>query len=116
MAADPIVSPAASAVAAGLVSGLVGAVLVQFGITWSLLAWAACGCVVGLSWSPAVGRIRAGVLFIAASLLSAKAGAYFSPTDINTAQGIAAGFGVFFHPLVTALAEALPAAVKRRIQ
>jgi hypothetical protein len=116
MAADPVVSPAASAVAVGLSSGLVGAVLVQFGITWPLLAWAACGCVVGLSWSPAVGRIRAGVLFIAASLLSAKAGAYFSPSDINAAQGIAACLGVFLHPIATALAKALPAAVERRVQ
>ena len=116
MAADPIVSPAASAVAVGLTSGLFGAILVQMGLTWPLLVWAASGCVVGLSWAPPVGRIRAALLFVVAALLSAKGGVYFFPSDVNAAQGVAALLGIFFHLLVQVIGAALPEAVKRRLQ
>lgn len=116
--AEPV-SPAASAVAAGLTSGLVGAILVPLGLTWPLVLWGACGCVVGLSWAPAVGRMRSAALFGAASLLSAKGGAVASAVmwsaSVDAAQGAAAVLGIVFHPALTALVGALPAFIQKRL-
>lgn len=116
--AEPV-SPTASAIAAGLSSGLVGAMLIPLGITWPLVAWGALGCIVGLSWAPAVGRLRAGALFAAAAMLSAKGGAVASAlwwaASVDVAQGLAAVFGVVFHPLLTAVVGALPAIVAKRL-
>lgn len=109
--AEPV-SPAASAIAAGLSSGLVGALLIPLGLTWPLVLWGGLGCVVGLSWAPAVGRVRAAAMFGAASLLSAKGGAVASSlmwsASVDAAQGAAALLGVVFHPLLTNLVGKLP--------
>ena len=111
--AEPV-SPAASAVAAGVSSGLLGALFVPLGLTWPLVLWASLGCVVGLSWAPKVGRLRAASLFGAAALLSAlfgKIGAAHFGGGIDLAQGLAAVLGIVFHPLLTAVVDKLPGAV-----
>jgi hypothetical protein len=117
--AEPVVSPAASAAAAGLSSGLIGALLVPLGLTWPLLLWAGLGCIVGLSWAPAVGRLRASALFGASAMLSAKGGAVASAlwwaASVDAAQGSAAVLGIVFHPLLTALVGALPAIISKRL-
>lgn len=78
--------------------------LVPLGLTWPLVLWGSMGCIVGLSWAPAVGRVRAGALFAAASMLSAKGGAiaayWWWSSSVDAAQGTAALLGVVFHPAV----------------
>ena len=107
-----------SAAALGLSSGMVGAILLSLGISWPLLLWGVVGCVVGLSWAPAVGRIRAGALFFAAAMLSAKGGALMAAHMFSgsheTAQGLAAAMGIVFHPALTATVNALPAIIAKR--
>lgn len=113
--AEPITP---SAAAAGLSSGIVGAVLVGLGITWPAVIWGVCGCIVGLSWAPATGRLRAFALFGAASLLSAKAGAvgallWFAGSD-NVAGGLAAASGIIFHPSLAVVVNKLPDIITKR--
>lgn len=104
--------------ALALASGMAGAILVGLGISWALLTWGALGCIVGLSWAPKVGRARALSLFSASALLSAKGGAvlavFWLHTGVDAAQGIAAGLGILFHPLLTAIVTHLPAAIAKR--
>ena len=101
-----------SAAALGLSSGMVGAILLSLGISWPLLLWGVVGCVVGLSWAPAVGRIRAGALFLSAAMASAKGGAvvsfYYFNGSHDMAQGLAVGIGIVFHPGLTFIIKEAP--------
>jgi len=110
---------AAWAVAAGLVS----AFLASIGVSWPTLFFATLGSLVGSGFAPTAGRLRAVAMFPASSMLSAKAGivaaAYVGSIGAMTgealAQAAAGAIGVLFHPLVLALARALPAAASARI-
>ena len=109
---------ASSAAAVAIASGTTGAILVALGITWPLLLWGCVGCIVGLSYAPTTGRVRAFALFGAASLLSAKGGAVgaiWAQYGQEAAQGIAAALGIVFHPLLAAIVAKLPEAVSRRL-
>jgi hypothetical protein len=110
---------ATTAVSLGIASGTAGAVLVGLGLSWPVLIWGSVGCIVGLSWAPATGRWRALSLFGAASLLSAKAGTmgavlWFAASP-EYAQGMSAGVGMVFHPLLSAVVAKIPEAVSRRL-
>lgn len=106
-------------VAFTLAAGVASAILVSLGITWPLVCWAMIGCIVGVSFAPKTGRLRAFLLFIASCLLSAKGGAALQelwyPTHANAGTAIAAALGVFFHPLLTAIVARLPALVAQKV-
>lgn len=93
--------------------------LLSLGISWGLLIWAALGCIVGVTWAPETKRLRAILLFMSAAMLSAKGGAIASNIwfagSIDTAQGIAAGLGIFFHPLLSIIVSELPKIVAKRL-
>jgi hypothetical protein len=102
-----------------LASGVAGAILLSLGISWSLLIWSALGCIVGVTWAPETGRIRAIALFASAAMLSAKGGAiaagiWFAGSS-ETAQGIAAGLGILFHPALSVIVNELPKIVAKRL-
>jgi hypothetical protein len=115
--AEPTTTSSAGIIAFG--SGMAGAMLLSLGISWALLIWAALGCIVGVTWAPETGRIRAISLFSSAAMLSAKGGAIASTIwfagPSETAQGIAAGLGILFHPLLSIIVSELPKLVAKRL-
>lgn len=90
--------------------------LTGLGITDALVTWGAVGAFIGHVRAPAdLGRVRSALVYVAASLLSAKGGAILGETaslSANLAQGAAALLGIAFHPLSNAAAGKLVDAVK----
>jgi hypothetical protein len=103
----------------GLASGIAGSILIALGISWPLVIWAVCGSIIGLSWAPETGRIRAFALFVASSLLSAKGGmvaALLWWDGSYDVAGIAAALcGCVFHPALSAFVTAVPAFISRKV-
>lgn len=105
----------------GLASGILGGgLLITLGIGWAHLSWAVMGAVVGAALAPKTGRVYGMALFVAASLLSAKAGAiasllWFAGSD-QIGGGIAAFAGIVFHPVVSAVVKLLPDIIEKRLQ
>lgn len=115
--AEPTTTTSAGLLA--LASGIAGAMMLSLGITWALLIWSALGCIVGVTWAPVTSRSRAIILFIASAMLSAKGGAVSATIWFNggmeQAQGIAAGLGIFFHPVLSVIVNELPKIVSKRL-
>lgn len=110
--------PSSSGVVAGSISsGIVGA-LAALGVPWPLLAWGIIGSIVGLSWAPESGRMRAFFLFTCASLCAAKFGLALSAWAFNShadiAGALACGLGIVMHPLLSAVVESIPTYIASR--
>lgn len=114
--AEPTTTGAAVGWAAA--SGLLAAFLAGIGITWPAVFWATVGGVIGATFAPQVGRLRAMLMFPASSLLAAKGGMVFGAMwfagDAGYIGGLAGLGGIVFHPAITALVQALPSIINRR--
>ncbi len=96
---------------------VIGATLLAItGVEPQPLFWAMVGATVGLSTAPTTGRMRATIVFLAVVLLSALAGTFLARVGFNIAapfiplasNTFSALLAMVFHPLTTALVNALP--------
>lgn len=115
---EPTSAGVGAGILAGASAGVTGAALAALGITSGLLFWGGVGCVIGAMWAPASGRWRGVATFVAAALLSAKAGAVGALVwwagSPDVAQGLAAASGVLFHPGVQAVIARLPTIMDKK--
>jgi hypothetical protein len=97
--------------------------MAAIGVTWAGVFWAAAGAFVGAGWAPPTGRLRAMLLFPAATLLAAKGGiigaAWLGPVGPVPAHAMAEAvggvLGIVFHPLTAALVQMMPALPRLRL-
>lgn len=117
MMAEPTSTTAAAGWA--VAAGALGAFFAAIGVTWDVVFWGVLGGIFGQPHGPAIGRYRAILMFPASTLLSAKAGMMASAMHFGGSEGwaqlLAAGFGIAFYPLVSALVSGVPAIIRSRI-
>jgi hypothetical protein len=110
-----------AAVVQGLAAGVGGAVLALLGVDAPTLTAALIGCVIGVSFAPTVGRVRAVCLFFAAVSASAIAASVLGPfvslwlpagAQPAAGKGIALAVGVLLHPMIQAASVVTPGLIK----
>lgn len=104
----------------GLAAGVGGAILALLGVDAPTLTAALIGAVFGVSFAPAVGRMHAICLFVAAVCASAEIASVLGPVvsawmpaipPPAAAKGVALTVGVLLHPLIQAISTATPVVV-----
>ncbi len=104
----------------GLAAGVGGAILALLGVDAPTLTAALIGAVFGVSFAPAVGRLHAICLFLAAVCAAAEAASVVGPvlsawwpviTPAAASKGVALAVGVLLHPIIQALSTATPALI-----
>jgi hypothetical protein len=104
---------------------VIGATLLALtGVEPQPIFWAVVGATIGLSFAPSTSRLRAVVAFVAVVLLSALGGTFLAsvgfeiaPAFVSLARNtFSATLAVVFHPLTTALVNAVPTIVAKLIE
>lgn len=96
--------------------GLVSAVTLElFGLPFTPIIWGLIGGFLGTGWAKPAGPIASVGVYLCASLISALAGnalaAYYAAGNATAGNVCAAVIGVFFHPILSAVASRIPALV-----
>jgi 4-amino-4-deoxy-L-arabinose transferase-like glycosyltransferase len=100
-------------------AGTLGAFFAAIGVSWVAVFWALMGGLIGVSFAPQTGRLRAMLMFPTSALLAAKAGTLgavqFFAASSDWSGGLAAVSGIVLHPVISATVQAIPAIISARL-
>lgn len=93
--------------------GMVSAFTLElFGLPVQPIVWGLIGGFLGAGWAKPAGKLSSVLVYLSASLTSALAGhaiASFEGWGPSVANGLAAGISIFFHPILAAIVQRVPA-------